>query len=110
MLGGFAQVNATGHDLGASPGGLVVGDLANSGAQLVRGVDQVKVGPAAGAHHLGPTAGDVGPSPLSDVEGRSEAVLVGGRVDVARAGAGVQDRDYRGRDTGMGSAGQEQVG
>jgi hypothetical protein len=41
VLGGFAQVDPTGHDLWASPGGFVVGDLADSGAHLACCVDQV---------------------------------------------------------------------
>src|SRR5664279_4367857 len=92
VLGGFAQVDATGHDLGASPGGLVVSDLADGGAQLTCSVDQVQVSAAGGAGHLGPPGGDVSPGLLGGVESRGEAMLVGVRVDVAGAGARLEDR------------------
>jgi hypothetical protein len=88
VVGGFAQVDTTGHDFWVSPGGFVVGDFADGGAQLAGCLDQVQVGAAVGASHLGPPAGDVGPGLLCGVEGGCEAVLVGVRVDVACAGAG----------------------
>jgi hypothetical protein len=68
-----------------------VGDLADRGAQLSCCVDQVQVGAVSGGGHLSPPAGEVGPGLLGGVESGGEAVLVGVRVDVAGASAGVHE-------------------